>query len=606
GKILWVNAAYTRMSGYNREESLGKTPRILKSEFTHPEVYASLWDTISQGKVWRGELHNKHKDGYIYATELTITPLLSDEGHITHYIAILQDITERKEQERSQKAQLQIAQALEDAENEEEIIKRVVHLGCEIFSAQACAFSKEEDNREYIVTAEGAWDSLQGCDLPSEWPRPQKGAFTLLDSVPQEAGGLPFLGVLRLQTGSEPLGYLWIGSHTPLLPTTQQLLQDIHPTIAHALQRVRLLQNTRKQLQRINALHTIDMAIASSVDINITLNILLEQLTNSLPVEAVIVSMYSPRDNTLKPVQHRNLPKGTRLSMTRRLTTHYIATVMRTRKPLIIPDLRKATQPLDELGRLLSQVYSGYACLPLLAKGKINGVLEIYSREVFHPNAEWMEFLNILSGQAAIAIENATLFTNLQRSKDELTVSYESALLGWSRSLAIRHREPPEHAERVAQLAFDLAHLMGIRDEAVLRSLRYGAWLHDVGKLGIPEEILHKSEHLNEEECAIFRRTPEFARRFLQDIPLLEEASVIPVYRYECWDGSGYPEGLSGELIPLPARIFAVVHTWDARREERHYAPALSREERIAYLQEQAGKQFDPHIVQVFLESGLE
>ncbi len=605
GKILWVNPAYTRMSGFSKEESLGKTPRILKSDSTPPEVHDKLWRTIASGKVWHGELTNRHKQGYLYTEEITITPIADEEGRITHYIAIQQDISERKEQERSQRAQLQISQSLEDATTEEEIIRRVLALLREIFAAQASAFSTKRRGEECVLAADGEWEHLAEHELPPEWPHPEENEVALVSSALTRPNDLPYMGALRLQVGSEPLGYLWIGSRTPLPHPSKHLLQAIQPTIAHALQRARLLSAMRQQLQRINALHAIDVAIASSVDMNITLNILLEQLMNALPVDAAVISLYSPQDNTLDPVQYRNLPQSAHLSMTRRLTTHYIARVMRTRQPLIIPDLRKATQPLDELGRHLSRTYCGYVCVPLLAKGKINGVLEIYSREVFPSGIEWIEFLNILSGQAAIAIENATLFTNLQRSKDELTVSYESALLGWSRSLAIRHREPLEHVERVAQLAYDLAQIMGVHDETTLRALRYGTWLHDVGKLGVPEEILHKSEPLTKEECAIFRRTPEFARQFLADIPLLGEAAVIPVYRYERWDGTGYPEGLSEDVIPLPARIFAVVHTWDARSEERHYMPALNREERIAYLKAQSGRQFDPHIVKVFLESGL-
>ncbi len=607
GRILWVNPAFTRLTGFSREESLGKTPRILKSDTVPKTVYENMWRTILSGQVWQGEVVNRHKDGHLYVEEVTITPILNEQGEITRFVAIQQDISERKQRERSQQAQLQIAQSLEDASTQEEIIPRMVSQVMDIFQAQATAFSRAASRgEERIIEARGRWQERAGQPLPAGWPRPSREAPALLTRrAVSEETGLPHLGILRLETGQELLGHLWIGTLRPLHAADRQLLLDIQPTLAYALQRARLLASTQQQLQRINALHSIDLAIASSVDMHITLNILLEQLMNIAPVHAASIAAYNPRGNELKIVQSRNLPAAILRDGHRRMTGKYISVVMRTRQPLIIPDLGVSTRPHDGLGQFITQSYRGYACFPLMAKGKINGVLEVYSATGFHTGDEWIEFVGILSGQAAIAIENATLFSNLQRSKDELTVAYESALLGWSRALAVRHNEPPGHAERVAELSLELAQILGIQEEGTLRALRYGAWLHDVGKLGIPDSLLRKTEAFTKEELALLHRTPEFARRFLEDIPLLEEAATIPAYRYERWDGRGYPQGLSGELIPLVARIFSVIHTWDARAEPRHYHPAWSREQRLAYLREQAGRRFDPRVVQVFLESGL-
>jgi HD-GYP domain-containing protein (c-di-GMP phosphodiesterase class II) len=152
----------------------------------------------------------------------------------------------------------------------------------------------------------------------------------------------------------------------------------------------------------------------------------------------------------------------------------------------------------------------------------------------------------------------------------------------------------------VVEKTVQLALAMGMH-ESELVHVRRGALLHDIGKMGVPDVILHKRGPLTEEEWEVMRRHPTDAFELLSRIPYLKTALDIPYRHHERWDGSGYPDGLQGEEIPLAARIFAVVDVWDALLSERPYRHAWPEAEVIAYLRDNAGRQFDPTVVEMFL-----
>ncbi|MCJ7722760.1 MAG: HD domain-containing protein, partial [Anaerolineales bacterium] len=155
--------------------------------------------------------------------------------------------------------------------------------------------------------------------------------------------------------------------------------------------------------------------------------------------------------------------------------------------------------------------------------------------------------------------------------------------------------------KRVTETTLKLASHLGVKD-AELVHVRRGALLHDIGKMGIPDSILHKPGPLNEEDWALMRRHPVFAYNLLSPLTYLRPALEIPYCHHEKWDGSGYPRGLMGEQIPLMARIFAVVDVWDALISDRPYRKAWTNEKALAYIREQAGLHFDPNIVDAFLK----
>lgn len=186
-------------------------------------------------------------------------------------------------------------------------------------------------------------------------------------------------------------------------------------------------------------------------------------------------------------------------------------------------------------------------------------------------------------------------------SEDRMKKAYESILRGWSKALELRDHETEGHSKRVTELTVQLAQRFGFSAENI-KYIRWGALLHDIGKMGLPDAILRKPGALTEEEFDLIKTHPEIAVKLLENVPDFEETLIIPKYHHEKFDGTGYPYGLKGEEIPLQARIFAVVDVYDALLSDRPYSSPWSRERALDYLEEQAGQYFDPVVVRTFLE----
>jgi PAS domain S-box-containing protein len=246
------------------------------------------------------------------------------------------------------------------------------------------------------------------------------------------------------------------------------------------------------------------------------------------------------------------------------------------------------------------------ALLPALhsaLEGK-EGQYEGIYRPTFSPGELWAVFrtapLFNQRGEVKGGVAILEDITQIKQAQLELSAAYEATLVGWSKVLDLGDHETEGHSTRVADLTLELASRMGI-DESAQLHIRRGALLHDIGKLGVPDKILQKNGSLTEEEWVIMRRHPAAAYDMLVPIAYLSPALEIPFSHHEKWDGSGYPLGLQGEEIPLAARIFAVVDVWDALRSDRPYRAAWPESKALAYIQEQAGKHFDPQVVDAFL-----
>jgi putative nucleotidyltransferase with HDIG domain len=238
--------------------------------------------------------------------------------------------------------------------------------------------------------------------------------------------------------------------------------------------------------------------------------------------------------------------------------------------------------------------------IPLISKGRVIGILEVFNKAKMAVDDEWIKFLETIAPQAAIAIENSKLFENLQKSNLSLTIAYDETIEGWSHALDLRDKETEGHTQRVTDITLALAEQMGLAEEDC-KYIRWGALLHDIGKMGIPDSILLKPGPLTDDEWKIMRRHPQYAYDLLKPISYLEKSVEIPLYHHEKWDGTGYPHGEKGKQIPLGARIFSVVDVWDALTSHRPYRPAWTQEQAREYILEQSGKHFDPEIVDVFM-----
>ena len=189
---------------------------------------------------------------------------------------------------------------------------------------------------------------------------------------------------------------------------------------------------------------------------------------------------------------------------------------------------------------------------------------------------------------------------NLQDAHSKLLKAYEATIEGWSHAMDLRDRETEGHSQRVTELTVEMAKAMNM-DEDELTQIHRGALLHDMGKLGIPDHILHKPGSLTDEEWDVMKKHPQYAYNMLFPIEYLRPALDIPHCHHEKWDGTGYPRGLQGEEIPIAARIFAIADVWDALTSDRPYRSAWTKEKALEYIREQSGKHFDPKIVEMFV-----
>jgi putative nucleotidyltransferase with HDIG domain/PAS domain S-box-containing protein len=356
---------------------------------------------------------------------------------------------------------------------------------------------------------------------------------------------------------------------------------------------------TRKQLARIDALRKIDLAVLSSFDLKLTLTVSIDQVMEQLGADAVDVMLLDPASTALTYAAGRGFRQPGIERAKLRLGDGYASRVVLEQRLIHIPDFalekRFIRQPY-----IKGEDFVTYVGAPLEAKGRVRGVLELYCRAPLKFDQDWMDYLEVLAGQIAIAVDNATLFKDLQRSNSELMLAYEATLEGWSAALDLRDRETEGHTQRVTKMTMDLAEAMGIQ-AAELVHIRRGALLHDIGKMGVPDNILLKPDKLNEEEWQHMRMHADYARNMLKNITYLRDALDIPYCHHEKWNGTGYPRGLKGEEIPLSARIFAIADVYDALTSDRPYRRGWPRDEVLAYIREQSGNYFDPKVVDVFL-----
>ncbi|OQY30521.1 MAG: hypothetical protein B6I38_07335 [Anaerolineaceae bacterium 4572_5.1] len=360
-------------------------------------------------------------------------------------------------------------------------------------------------------------------------------------------------------------------------------------------------QQIRQQLSRLEALHTIDIAISASMDLKLTVNVILEQTQNQLGADAVDLLTLNPALQSLKCVARRGFKTEALIHTQLRLGSGLAGKAALEREVVSVPDLGKDDEHFMVAPELKEEGFVAYWGVPLVAKGQVKGVLEIFHRTPREPDVEWYSFLNTLSGQAAIAIDNATLFEDLQKKNEELRLAYDTTLEGWAHALELRDMETEGHSRRVTRLTMELATAMGL-DENARHHIRRGALLHDIGKMGIPDHILNKPGPLTDEEWDVMRKHPSYAYEMIESISFLRPAVDIPYSHHEKWDGSGYPLGIRGDAIPLPARIFAVIDVYDALRSDRSYRKAWSEEATLEHIREQSGKHFDPQVVEAFLE----
>lgn len=624
GLFIDINMGFTNLTGYTMEDVSGKTSLGLDIWVNSQDRIRLLEGIREHGEVVNMEADFRTKSGQI-VTGLMSAKFIQIEDE-TCILSITRDISERKqaELERNQRlAELEavnrISTSLRSAQTLEEMLPRLLVETLMLLEIQDGAiWLYNENNRELNSVAAYGWFSGEN----HKWIRPYSGIewdvfstgklYTSQDDFniwqgknsskslfPKGWGGV----CVPIKTAVETIGIFSIAAPISrhFRSDEMRLLTTITEIAGNAIHRMRLHEQTELNVRRLNSLRAVDMTITASLDLRITLDILLEQLINQMKVDAADVLLYHGNIRSLEYATGR----GWRRSMFRRngqrLDDDYAEKVIAERKIVQFNDQNSHEASPLETPIFREEGFKSYIGVPLIAKGRVKGILELFHRNSFVPDNELLEFLETMAGQAAIAIEDTQLFDHLQRTNAELTIAYDSTIEGWSKALELRDRETEGHTRRVTELTLELARQLQVFDESQLVHIRRGVLLHDIGKMGIPDSILFKQSPLTEDEWMIMRKHPTYAYDMLSQISYLRPALSIPLYHHEKWDGTGYPRGLKGEQIPFEARIFAVVDVWDALTSARSYRDAWTDEKTKQYILDQAGKHFDPHVVEEFL-----
>lgn len=624
GDLTDVNEALVNMLDYpDRETLLELNARDLYVDPVDEQKWLASMD--KKGIVRGFETQFKRYDGKTIWVQDNTRTIFNDEGQPVAYQGSLEDITRRKRSQEELERRSRQMEALREMGinltselDLEDLLQDLVHLVVDLVDGVAGSFNHIDADREVVnlevfmgyselpeKTAVSKGDDLVG----QVWER--EGCIVVDDYAAWEdhdpdwkeiIGHRAVVGVPVIWR-QEFLGVLGVHREPGLTFSEQeiQLLELFATQAAVAIHNAQLFENAQERLGRLQALREIDQTISGSLDLKTTLNVLLDRLLHNLGVDAGSILLYEPQLQTLDYVSGFGFRTEAIPESDLRIGEGQAGKAALERKTIHIPDLTLETVHFQRAKLIRREDFVSYFGVPLIAKGEIVGVLEVFHREMLEPSTEWINFLETLAGQAAIAIDRLNLFNNLERSNMELIRAYNEVIEGWARALELRDQETEGHSRRVEHLTLTMAREMGLK-ESEIADVRQGALLHDIGKMGVPDRILQKPGKLTEEEWEVMRKHPTFAYEMLSPIDHLKPALHIPYCHHEKWDGSGYPRGLQGEEIPLAARIFAVVDVWDALRSDRPYRDAWSDDKALAYIKDQSGAHFDPRVVDVFLK----
>src|SRR5688572_20942950 len=386
-------------------------------------------------------------------------------------------------------------------------------------------------------------------------------------------------------------------------PTVSTVIQDITRVSQSLLDLEQKVDDQLKVKQsQLGALMGVGRAINSSLGLNRVLEEVMDTLISLMRAERGFLML---RDSygelsirIARGIDHINLD-----GETFRVSKTIVQRVATSCEPVLTTNAQADPRFENQMSVATYQLRS-ILCAPLKLRNEMIGVIYVDNRAhtgIFRESD--LELINAFADQAAVAIDNARLFDDLQASNRELEKAYQATLEGWVRALDMRDKETEGHTQRVTKLTERLAKSMGVDGDELLH-IRRGALLHDIGKMAIPDGILLKPGKLTDDERLLIQQHPLYAYEMLNPIDFLLPAIDIPYCHHEKWDGTGYPRGLRGEDIPFSARIFPVIDVWDALISDRPYRKGLPQDEVRHHIQADSGKHFDPRVVNAFFELG--
>jgi PAS domain S-box-containing protein len=622
GLRIYANQRYMQMWGYPSDaEIIGQPLTEQIAPEGRPEII-KINQQLERGELAVNELetNGQRPDGSQFPFHAAITRVDLADGPAT--LGFFYDISDRMQAEEELKQRLAeleflsgVSKEVRSAENQPALFGMMLERLHAVLGTRgaALAFPDPDLAGWMIGSAVGEWRDALGTHISTGsgvGPRVAASQHYYLSSAAltdpllseqERAPGMACLFCIALVTNKRTVGLLYLGRDTPFLRSDARLVVATLDMVAGAMKRIELDQQTLRQVDRLVALRDIDQAILNRLSMNETLLVLLEKTTRLLNVDAANILLYHPDRQALQACISWGMAPSLLWDEQLQLGESHAGRVALSRRMEWVPDLNMIHDRLTEKVTRTGEKFVSYLAIPLEVKGELKGVLQIFHRSTLTPNRDWMDFLRSLTGQAALAIDHALLRDEQAETLQTLVQAYDKTIEGVSRALDLRDKETGDHSQRLAQLTLALASRLGVK-EADLVHLQRGAQLHDIGKMGIPDAILWKPGALTEAEWAVMRQHPLHAARLLSPIEFLRLALDIPYGHHEKWDGSGYPQGLKGEAIPLAARIFAVVDVWDALTHDRPYRKAWTEQAALDFIKAQSGVHFDPKVVEVFLE----
>lgn len=602
GRITLFNQAASQMLGCPADVALGQA-------FSR---FVPAWQSMDDAPLSPNSLHitTAHcANGQTLPVEVATSELLNGQQIVL--TAIMRDVSERIKREHERNGLLRFASALRQCETRAKLLPLLLDQARELLGGHSSILWRAnlEEGSAEAELGRGVWQALQGHSIrlantitgqviASGLPRnlahvAHEPLFYRADLLGPEDCAICALVINQTQ----PIGVLWIARDQPFSDDDLRTLMAIADMAASALHRAELHDQTVRRLERIESLAKIDHAIMLSHGPALALETLLDVVTEQLHADASVVLLCNPEQPGLECTAARGLSAAARSRIDEIISSELAEQIccQPAQGDLTPYKTTKLTLTLAKEG-----MRYGYA-VPLVVDGRSIGVLKVFLKTPTVVDREWLDFLKTLAGQAAIAVDRARLYTSLEQTALDLEQAYDETLAGWAKALELRDAETEGHSQRVVKLTEQLAKAHGIA-EPELTNLRRGALLHDVGKMGIPDAILNKPGPLTSEEFELIKQHPLYAYNWLRQISYLQPALEIPHSHHERWDGTGYPQQLKGEAIPLAARLFSLVDVWDALTSDRPYRAAWSPERTRAYIAAEAGKQFDPALVPVFLK----
>jgi PAS domain S-box-containing protein/putative nucleotidyltransferase with HDIG domain len=584
-RYTWI---YNPHPEFDSQTILGKTDAELLLADDAARLIEIKRRVLETGVTARAEVRTTI-GGQVFFYDLTVEPLRDPSGNIIGVTCASLDITARKQGEAALR------------ESETKFRTLITHLPTVVYmnpmgDASSTLYVSPQIESLLGYTPE-EW--LADPKLWSKTIHPEDRPEVLKQTAHTDQNKAPFEMDYRMTARDGTL--VWVHDQLRLVKDLEDKPQYWQGIMLDITERKQAEQKIRRQIDYLTALQDIDRTIASAVDKHLSLNALIAKARSLLAVDAAAVLLIDYSMNALEFAAGGGFRTNMAEGSTIRLDETHAGRVALERHIVKIPDLKSEAGNSFMTGYLNGEDFVSYHGVPLVIKGKVVGVFEVFHRAAVRRDQEWLDFLNALAGQAAIAINNAQLFESLQQSNSELTQAYDATIEGWSRALDLRDKETEGHSLRVTEMAVELARAFGLSDMELVQ-VRWGSLLHDIGKMGVPDGILLKPSALTEEEWVAMRKHPVFAYEMLAPIRYLRLALDIPYCHHEKWDGSGYPRKLTGEQIPLTARIFAVVDVWDALTSDRPYRPAWTEEKALEYIRASAGTHFDPQVVEAFMQ----